>query len=66
MSQIANLRIFSSTDLLHLLNTCSDLLIDAYQDTLSTAFSDASFEAMLACEYLKCEIEQSHPDYRVH
>ena len=65
MSPIANLRTFDQSQLLHLLYECSHLLGNAYQETMLHEFHDASFEASMACEYLRCILARKNPSYRL-
>lgn len=66
MSPIANLQTFNQMQLLHLLTECSHLLGDAYQETLIDDFNNASFEALKACEYLRCELALQSPHFKLH
>ena len=66
MRQMASLRTFNQAEILDLLYACSQLLDEAYQDTLVSDFKDVSFEATMACEYLRCELAQSNQSFRLH
>lgn len=63
---IARMKTFNQRELLHLLYTCSHLLGEAYQNTLFKEFDDASFEASIACEQLRCQLEQEHAEFKLH
>jgi len=65
MYQIANLRTFSTEDLLNLLCDCAHHLGNAYQDTLDCDQRDTSYSASMACEYLRCQLAVSSPYYRI-
>lgn len=65
MSRIANLRTFNQEQLLHLLSQCAHSLSYAWQETQVDALYEVSFEASMACEYLRCVMAQQNSNYRL-
>ena len=63
---IANLRTFNQEQLLDLLSQCADSLVYAWQETQLDSLYDVSFEATLACEYLRCKLAPYNSNYRLH
>ena len=63
---IANLRVFSQEELLHLLCDCAYQLGMAYQDTLDTELRDTSYEAHLACQFLRCTLAMENKQFQIH
>ena len=62
---IANLRTFNQEELLHVLSNCAHSLAYAYQKTELESFYEASFEATMACEFLRCELAVNNKHYRI-
>ena len=63
---IANLKIFNQQQLLHVLSQCAHQLTQAWKVTEIDSLYEASFEATLACEFLRCELASTHSNYRIH
>jgi hypothetical protein len=63
---IANLRTFNKEELLHVLSECAHQLTKAWQATEMDALFEASFEATLACQFLRCELALTQSNYRIH
>ena len=63
---IANLRTFNQEQLLHVLIQCAHHLTYAWEQTEIDSLYDVSFEASMACEYLRCELAAHNSNYRVH
>jgi len=63
---IANLRIFDREQLLHVLSQCAHQLTHAWQQTEIDSLYEASFEAAMACEFLRCELAVNNNHYRIH
>ena len=63
---ITNLRTFNQEQLLDLLSQCAHSLVYAWQETQLDSLYDVSFEATLACEYLRCKLASHNSNYRLH
>ena len=62
---IANLRTFNQEQLLHVLSQCAHHLAFAYEKTELELLYETSFEATMACEYLRCKIATQNPNFRL-
>lgn len=63
---IANLRTFNQEQLLHVLSQCADQLAFAYRKTELDSLFETSFEATMACEFLRCELAVNNSNYLIH
>ena len=63
---IANLRTFDQEQLLQVLSQCAHQLNQAWQATEIDSLFEASFEATLACQFLRCELAMNNHHYRIH
>ncbi len=63
---IANLKTFNQEELLHVLSQCAHQLTQAWQATEIDSLFEASFEATLACQFLRCELAMQNNNYRIH
>ena len=62
---IANLRTFSQEQLLHVLSQCAHHLTYAWEKTEIDSWYEASFEAAMACEFLRCKLAVNNKQYRI-
>ena len=62
---IANLKTFSQEQLLNVLSQCAHDLVYAWEKTEIDALYETSFEASMACEYLRCKLAMSNKNYRI-
>lgn len=62
---IANLRTFDKEQLLQVLSQCAHHLSYAYEETELASLYETSFEASMACEFLRCELAVNNKHYRL-
>jgi hypothetical protein len=66
MRQIAELRTYNPEQLLSLLTDCAYSLGFAYEETQYESLKQTSFEALRACDYLRCVLAQQNSQYQLH